>query len=326
MLSVSGITKTYGDVRAVDSLSFESPPGEIFGLLGPNGAGKSTTIRMIMNIIAPDSGSIYFQGSPLTEKDKNRIGYLPEERGLYGKVTVGDMLLYLASLKEVARHDAEPRMNEWLARFDLAEWKHRKIEELSKGMAQKIQLIAAVIHDPEFVFLDEPFAGLDPVSTDVLRQAVIDLNRAGKTVLFSTHNMEQAERICHRVLILNKGRAVIDGAVSQVKERFGTRSIAVEFDGDIDFLQNHDAVESIIHYPRWAEVELADGHTPDEVFQALAGRVSVRRFEVVLPSLHKIFVDQLGGPQAEDPRPGAGSLPADEPVPANTSVSQESEL
>jgi len=299
MLSVSRITKTYGDLCAVDSLSFESPPGEIFGLLGPNGSGKSTTIRMIMNIIAPDSGTVAFQGSPLTEEDKNRIGYLPEERGLYGKVTVSEMLLYLASLKGVAHHNAEPRMDEWLERFGLSEWKDRKIEELSKGMAQKIQLIAAVIHDPEFIFLDEPFAGLDPVSTDVLRQAVVDLNRAGKTVLFSTHNMEQAERVCHRVLILNKGRAIIDGPVTEVKERFGTRSIAVEFDGEIDFLRGHPAVASVIHYPRWAEVELADGHAADEVFQALSGKVSVRRFEVVLPSLHKIFVDQLGGDPEE---------------------------
>jgi len=299
MLEVAEITKRYGETVAVDSLSFRSSPGEIFGLLGPNGAGKSTTIRMIMNIIAPDSGSITFQGAPLTEADKNRIGYLPEERGLYGKVTVSEMLLYLASLKDVGRADAEPRMDEWLERFGLSEWKHRKIEELSKGMAQKVQLIASILHDPEFVFLDEPFAGLDPVSTDVLRDAVLDLNRAGKTLLFSTHNMEQAERICHRVLVLNRGKAVIDGLVSDVKERFGRRSIVVEFDGDLGFLHDHDAVANIIHFPRWAEIELAPGHSPDEVFAALAGRLSVRRFEVVLPSLHKIFVDKIGGAHDE---------------------------
>ncbi|MFW5777185.1 MAG: ABC transporter ATP-binding protein [Spirochaetota bacterium] len=299
MLTVHEITKRYGETLAVDALSFESNAGEIFGLLGPNGAGKSTTIRMIMNIIAPDSGRISFAGSPLTEEDKNRIGYLPEERGLYGNVTVGDMLLYLAALKNVSRADAEPRMDEWLERFDLAEWKHRKIEELSKGMAQKIQLIASILHNPDFIFLDEPFAGLDPVSTDVLREAILDLNRAGKTLLFSTHNMEQAERICHRVLILNRGRTVVDGPLAQVKERYGHRTIMLEFDGDIDFLQTHEAVKSLIHYPRWAEIELADDHDADAVFAALAGKVSVRRFEVVLPSLHKIFVDQLGGSRDE---------------------------
>ncbi|MFP4112919.1 MAG: ABC transporter ATP-binding protein [Spirochaetota bacterium] len=300
MLEVTEISKAYGKTQAVDSLSFRSEPGEIYGLLGPNGAGKSTTIRMIMNIIGPDSGTIWFRGSPLTENDKNRIGYLPEERGLYKKVTVADMILYLASLKNVSRADAEPRMKEWLKRFDLADWKDRKVEELSKGMAQKIQLIGAIIHDPDFVFLDEPFSGLDPVSTEVLRKAILDLNRAGKTLLFSTHNMEQAERICHRVLILNKGRKLVEGPLKEIKERYGKRSVVVEFDGDIDFVNKHDAVKSVIHYPRWVEIELEDGHAPDEVFVALAGKVSVRRFEVVLPSLHKIFVDELGGTPDEE--------------------------
>jgi ABC-2 type transport system ATP-binding protein len=300
MLEVKSVTKTFGDTVAVDSLSFASPPGEIFGLLGPNGAGKTTTIRMIMNIIAPDSGEITFRGEHLTAEFKNRIGYLPEERGLYKKVTVHDMLVYLAALKDVGKADAESRMDKWLRRFDLLEWKNNKVEELSKGMAQKIQLISAIIHDPEFVFLDEPFSGLDPVSTDVLRHAVVDLNKSGKTVFFSTHNMEQAEKICHHVLIMNKGRSVIEGPLTEVKERFGRGTIAIEFDGEIDFLNGDPAVKSIINYPRWAEIELADGHEPDEVFQALAGRVSVRRFEVVLPSLHKIFVDQLGGEPDDD--------------------------
>jgi ABC-2 type transport system ATP-binding protein len=295
MLQVSNISKSYGDTLAVDALSYESPPGEIFGLLGPNGAGKSTTIRMIMNIIAPDSGSIHFQGSPITEDDKNRIGYLPEERGLYSKVTVHDMLVYLAALKNTAKQDAERAMDEWLERFELSAWRDRKIEELSKGMAQKIQLISAVVHDPDFIFLDEPFSGLDPVSMDVLREAVVDLNRAGKTVFFSTHNMDQAERICHTILIMDKGRAVVYGPLNEVKQRYGKESVAVEFDGDISFLRDHPAVRKLIEFPRWVEVELTDGHDPDELLTALAGRVKVRRFEVLLPSLHKIFVDELGG-------------------------------
>ncbi len=299
MLELKNVTKTFGQTVAVESLSFSAPSDEIFGLLGPNGAGKTTTIRMIMNIIAPDSGTIAFQGHTLTEKDKNRIGYLPEERGLYKKVTVSDMLLFLASLKNVSHSDAAPRMDRWLDRFGLSDWKNHKIEELSKGMAQKIQLIAAIIHDPDFVFLDEPFSGLDPVSTDVLREAVVDLNKAGKTVFFSTHSMEQAERICHRILIMDHGKAVIEGRVGEVKERYGKKSVAVEFDGEIDFVRGHPAVKSVIYYPRWAEIELADGHDSDELYQLLAGRVSVRRFEVLLPSLHKIFVDQLGGRREE---------------------------
>ncbi|TVQ25581.1 MAG: ATP-binding cassette domain-containing protein [Spirochaetaceae bacterium] len=295
MIEVEAISKSYGDTAAVRDLSFRSTPGEIFGLLGPNGAGKSTTIRMIMNIIAPDTGRILFKGSPLTVADKDRIGYLPEERGLYKKLTVAEILRYLASLKNVDARTADGRIDEWLERFGLSEWKNKKVDELSKGMAQKVQLTAAVIHDPDFVFLDEPFSGLDPVSTDVLRDAVVDLNRAGKTVLFSTHNMDQAERICHSILILNKGSELISGRLADVKERYGKRSVAIEFDGDLRFLDQHAAVAHVIRYPRWAEVELADGHSADELYTALSGRVSVRRFEVLSPSLHKIFVDQLGG-------------------------------
>ena len=299
MLKVDGIRKTFGETVAVEALSFESPPGEIFGLLGPNGAGKSTTIRMIMNIIAPDSGTIHFQGSPITEDDKNRIGYLPEERGLYGKVTVHDMLVYLAALKGTSKGDAEKAMDPWLERFELLPWRDKKIEELSKGMAQKIQLISAVIHDPEFIFLDEPFSGLDPVSTEVLREAVVDLNRAGKTVFFSTHNMDQAERICHHILIMNKGSAFIQGATSDVKTKYGKRSVAVEFDGDASFLRQHEAVARLIEFPRWVELELAENAEPDDVLASLVGKVKVRRFEVLLPSLHKIFVDELGGDKDE---------------------------
>jgi len=299
MVQVHDVRKQFGETVAVDGLSLVAQPGEIFGLLGPNGAGKTTTIRMIMNIIVPDSGSVTFQGRQLTADDKNHIGYLPEERGLYRKVVVSDMLFYLAALKNVGKGEAEPRMDRWLDRFGLTEWKGRKIEELSKGMAQKVQLIAAVLHDPDFVFLDEPFAGLDPVSTDVLREAVVDLNADGKTVFFSTHSMEQAERICHRIVIMDHGRAVIEGLIGEVKERFGKKSVAVEFDGNIDFLKEHELVRKIIHYPRWAEIELADDHGPDELFRALAGRVSVSRFEVLLPSLHKIFVDQVGAAAQE---------------------------
>ena len=300
MVQVQDVTKSFGETVAVAGLSLAAQPGEIFGLLGPNGAGKTTTIRMIMNILAPDSGTVTFRGRQMTANDKDHIGYLPEERGLYRKVVVSDMLFYLAALKNVGKEQAEPRMDRWLDRFGLADWKSRKIEELSKGMAQKVQLIAAILHDPDFVFLDEPFAGLDPVSTDVLREAVVDLNAAGKTVFFSTHSMEQAERICHRIVIMDHGKAVIDGLLNEVKERYGKKSVAVEFDGDIDFLKGHALVRKIIHYPRWAEIELADDHGPDELFQALAGRVSVRRFEVLLPSLHKIFVDQVGGATASE--------------------------
>jgi ABC-2 type transport system ATP-binding protein len=299
MLAVREVCKSFGEVRAADEVSFTAKPGEIFGLLGPNGAGKSTIIRIIMNILGPDTGEVTFDGKRISEEDKDRIGYLPEERGLYRKVKVSEMLLYLAGLKGMDKERARGRMAEWLERFELSDWAGRKIEELSKGMAQKIQLVATILHDPQFIFLDEPFSGLDPVSTDVLREAILDLGKEGKTILFSTHNMEQAERICRRIFIIDHGREVISGTVDEVKSRFGKNTVAVEFDGDAEFLEHSSMVRDLVRYPRWVEVELAPGASPDELLSELAGRISVRRFEVVTPSLHKIFVRQLGGRSEE---------------------------
>ena len=294
MVEVKAVKKHFGPVSAVDGVSFTAREGEIFGLLGPNGAGKTTIIRMIMNILAPDEGAISFNGSRIMEADKDRIGYLPEERGLYKKVKVEDMLLYLAVLKNLDRQEARQRIDMWLDRFDLLAWKQRKVDDLSKGMAQKIQLIASVLHEPEFIFLDEPFSGLDPVSTDILRGAILELAKQGRTVLFSTHNMEQAERICNRILIVHYGKEVLSGTLAEIKERFGTNTVAIEFDGNVDFLEDTPIVKDIIHYPRWVEVELVDTASPDELLNALVGKVSVRRFEVMAPSLHKIFIQQTG--------------------------------
>ena len=294
MIELQSVSKSFGQVRAVDTISFATREGEIFGLLGPNGAGKSTIIKMIMNILAPDSGSILFDGSPIRESDKDRIGYLPEERGLYRKVKINEMLLYLASLKNADRSAVEKRLDEWLARFDLAEWKTRTPEALSKGMAQKVQFIASVLHDPEFLFLDEPFSGLDPVSTDVLREAILELGRRGTTILFSTHNMEVAERICSRILVIDHGREVISGSLADIKSRYGHNTVAVEFDGAIDFGSLAGMVRNVSRFPRWVEVELVEGASPQTLLKCLVGQVSIRRFEVVSPSLHKIFVELVG--------------------------------
>jgi len=297
MIELQSVSKSFGPVSAVDRVSLATREGEIFGLLGPNGAGKSTTIKMIMNILAPDSGSILFDGSPMRESDKDRIGYLPEERGLYRKVRINEMLLYLASLKNADRSAAEKRLDEWLARFDLAEWKTRTPEALSKGMAQKVQFIASVLHDPQFLFLDEPFSGLDPVSTDVLREAVLDLASRGTTILLSTHNMEVAEKICSRILVIDHGREVISGSLADIKSRYGHNSVAVEFDGVIDFGSLAGMVRNVSRFPRWMEVELFEGASPQALLKSLVGQVSVRKFEVVSPSLHKIFVELVGGPE-----------------------------
>ncbi len=293
MLQVQSVKKSYGAVQAVDGISLTASPGKIYGLLGPNGAGKTTTIRMIMNIIAPDQGQILFDGKPISPGDKNRIGYLPEERGLYRKMILNDLLHYFASLKGRKRGEVQNRIDDWLERFDLSEWKMRKVEELSKGMSQKVQFIVSVLHDPDILVLDEPFAGLDPVSTEALRKAVLELGKQEKTILLSTHIMEQAERMCSTILIIDSGREVLSGSVEAIKSRFGKNSVIIEFDGDADILHGCDLIGTVISYPRWVEAELAAGVNADELLGYLVGKLSIKRFEVVTPSLHKIFIDQL---------------------------------
>jgi ABC-2 type transport system ATP-binding protein len=292
-LQVQDVKKRYGALQAVDGVSLTAAPGKIYGLLGPNGAGKTTTIRMIMNIIAPDQGRILFDGKPIHPGDKNRIGYLPEERGLYRKMVLNELLLYFASLKGRRRAEVQASIDGWLERFDLSQWKMRKVEELSKGMSQKVQFIVSVLHDPEILVLDEPFAGLDPVSTEQLRKAVLDLGKQGRTILLSTHIMEQAERMCSAILIIDHGREVLSGSVEGIKSRFGRNSVIVEFDGEPDILQRCDLTRDVISYPRWVEAELAEGVSADQLLGYLVGKVSIKRFEVVAPSLHKIFIDQL---------------------------------
>ena len=299
-VEVVDLQKRYDAVQAVDGVSFQTDEGSIFGLLGPNGAGKTTIIRMIMNIIAPDSGRILFDGRPIAEEDKDRIGYLPEERGLYKKMLVGDLLLYFASLKNRTAGEVENSIDRWLERFDLSDWKKRKVEKLSKGMSQKVQFIAAIAHDPEIVFLDEPFAGLDPISSDTIREAIVDLKAKGKTILFSTHIMDQAERLCNQIFLINRGQEILSGSLDQVKSRFGDNRVIIEFDGDMSFLKQTHTVSSMIEYPRYIEAKLSEGKSPDDLLQAVVGRVSIRRFEVVSPSLHKIFVEQVGGNGEDD--------------------------
>jgi ABC-2 type transport system ATP-binding protein len=304
MIEVLNVKKTFDSVKAVDGVSFTARPGEIFGLIGPNGAGKTTTIRMIMNILAPDSGTILLDGKPLAEPDKARIGYLPEERGLYKKMKVGDMLAFLAEIKGADRAASGLRADEWLRRFDIFDWKDRKIEELSKGMAQKVQFIGTVAHDPDVMLFDEPFSGLDPVSQDLLLESLLELKRAGKTVLFSTHIMEHAERICERILLVSRGREVASGSLAEVKARFGTDAARVEYDGDGSFIASLPYVRATREFPRWVEVELDGPEAADRLYRDLAGRVRVRRFELLEPSLHAIFI-RLVGADALPASPGA---------------------
>jgi len=287
-------------VQAVAGLSFEARPGEIFGLIGPNGAGKTTTIRMIMNIIAPDSGMIRFDGEPLSEADKDRIGYLPEERGLYRKAKLGEVLEYLAAIKGAKPAEYRPAIDAWLARFDLSGWKNSKVSDLSKGMAQKAQFIAAVAHNPSVVVFDEPFSGLDPMAQDELLSVMVELKHKGATVLFSTHIMEHAEKICERILLMDKGKAIVYGSMADIKAQYGRNAVQLEFDGDASFVKRLEFVSSVVAYPRWIEVELKEDTDPDLLFKAIAGRLKVRRFETVAPSLHKIFIHLVGGEEVEN--------------------------
>jgi len=302
VIDVRNVVKIFDSTRAVDDISFTAKPGEIFGLIGPNGAGKTTTIRMIMNILSPDSGTILLDGKALTEADKGRIGYLPEERGLYRKMKVGDMLAFLAEIKGAEKAASAARSDEWLKRFDLLEWKGRKIEELSKGMAQKVQFIGSIAHDPELVFFDEPFSGLDPVSQDLLLESLLELKRAGKTVLFSTHIMDHAERICERIFLMNHGKEVASGSLAEVKARFGSDAARIEYDGDASFVASLPYVSATREFPRWMEVELKGENAADQLYRDLAGRVKMRRFELLEPSLHSIFIRLVGSDNA----PAAG--------------------
>lgn len=272
--------------------------GEVFGLLGPNGAGKSTVLKMMMNILKPDSGAILYNRQPIKDSDKDRIGYLPEERGLYKNIKINEMLLYLASLKNGETLAAEKRLNEWLERFDLMEWKSRTVRTLSKGMSQKVQFIASILHDPEFIFFDEPFSGLDPLSTDMLTDAIVDLASRGKNILLSTHNMEIAEKICTQILVINHGHAVLSGSLAEIKAGYGHNTVTVEFDGNIELSTISSMVRHVTRLPRLIEMELIDDSYLQPVLRKLIDQVSIRRFEVLTPSLHKIYVDLVG--KAED--------------------------
>lgn len=296
MLSVSHITKSYGDFRAVNDVSFETRQGQILGLIGPNGAGKSTTIRIIMNILCQDSGSIMYNNTVFSQSDKDIIGYLPEERGLYKKEKVCDILIYLAQLKSCDKHTINKNIDYWLGRFNLSEWKDKKIDMLSKGMAQKIQFISTILHDPKIIVLDEPFSGLDPVSSDELLAIITELKADGKIVLFSTHVMEQAEKICDHIVMLNHGKKILDGSVDEIKQNFGENTVSLECRGEAEWLSTLDAVENLYAQGKNYTLTLKKSVSADNFLQTLVNSASrpanfeIQSFKVNEPSLHSIFV------------------------------------
>jgi len=306
VISVDRVTKRYAGHTAVRALSLEVPAGGIFGLLGPNGAGKTTTIRMLLNIITPDEGKVTLFGVPGTGRELSaRIGYLPEERGLYLKMRVLDQLAFLAEAKGISRWDARKRAMAWLERLGLGDWAQRKVSDLSKGMQQKVQFAGALQHEPELVVLDEPFSGLDPVNSQVMRDIVVDVARSGRTVLFSTHIMEHAEKMCDRITIIARGEKVVDGPLSQVKREFGKSHVALAFSSGQAAAQRILADRSLVaradDFGASAELELAPNAAPDQLLRALVeAGVGLSRFEVVEPSLQSIFIAKVG-PEAARP-------------------------
>jgi ABC-2 type transport system ATP-binding protein len=307
MVRLEGVTKRFSGHTAVDGLSMEVPRGGIFGLLGPNGAGKSTTIRMIMNILTPDEGRITLFGKEAASRDLSaRIGYLPEERGLYKKMRVGDHLTFLGETKGIHRRTARQKAGAWLERLGIADWTMKKVEELSKGMQQKVQFIGALLHDPDLLLLDEPFSGLDPVNSQVMKDVVVDLARNGRTFLFSTHIMEQAERMCDHVVIIARGQKVVDGSLAGIKREFGGRHIALTFTRNGDraarILSDRTLVDRVDDYGASAEVQLSDGGDPERLLRTLVENdVGLARFEVVEASLQSIFIAKVGAEAAVAP-------------------------
>ena len=293
-VKLEGVSKSFGEFTAVKELSLSVRAGRVFGLLGPNGAGKTTTIRMIVNITGPDSGSILVFGRKLDSEIQNRIGYLPEERGLYRRMKIVDQLRFFAELKNVRGKTVETKIDEWLARLKLSEWKNKRSMELSKGMQQKIQFITSVIHDPDLLILDEPFSGLDPINVELLKEVVLDLKRAGKTIIFSTHQMEVAEKICDDICLLNRAQKIFEGSLREIKRSFGRNSVAVRCEGGDGVLDDPTLVSKLVRHADEAQALLAEGADAQVLLKRLiASGAVIGKFEMVEPSLNDIFITKV---------------------------------
>ena len=293
VVEVSNIAKSFGDVQAVQDASFNIEKGEIFGLLGPNGAGKTTTIRIMLDIFKPDRGTVSILDGPMSEEKKARIGYMPEERGLYQDIKLEDCLLYLATLKGVQEKDALARLEEYLERFDLTEYKKKKIKELSKGMQQKAQIINTILHQPELLIIDEPFNALDPVNVQLVKDLMLDLRDQGVTIIMSTHQMHLVEELCNRILLINKGKNVLHGVLGDIQNQFKGNAVIARIEGNLPVIQGVHEVQS---NGRDMKLLLDEGTTPQEIFQELAAKqIALEKFEVAIPSLDEIFIRVVEG-------------------------------
>jgi ABC-2 type transport system ATP-binding protein len=295
ILAVRDVRKTFGDVRAVDGVSFTVRKGTITGLLGRNGAGKTTTIRMITGIFMPDAGDIQWLGADASGSPfRDRIGYLPEERGLYRQMKVIELLVFLAAIKSRKAAEVRPKIDYWLERFELTEKRDSKVEELSKGNQQKVQLIGTLLHDPDLIILDEPQSGLDPVNMVLVRNLLRDLRQEGKTILLSTHMMGEAERMADEIVLIHRGKVVLEGSLDQVRGSFGRNTLHIDFDGDGTFISALPNVQKAAIVGHSAELSLAEGGDPQSILEACMGRVRIRKFEIAAPSLEEIFIDKVG--------------------------------
>jgi ABC-2 type transport system ATP-binding protein len=295
ILELQNLKKYYATHKAVDDISFSIPEGSIFGLLGPNGAGKTTLLRMITGIFYPDSGEIFFEGKRFNAVDDiSKIGYMPEERGLYKKMKIGEQALYLAMLKGMSKRDAMKKIKEWFVKFEMESWWNKKVNDLSKGMGQKLQFVTTVLHDPKLLILDEPFSGLDPVNSNLIKDEIFKLAQKGTTIIFSTHRMEQVEEICNKIVLVNNGKKILDGSVKQIKDDFKEHIFKVGFDElPEDF--NSSAFEIVDSKENSLNVKIKDGNKPANVLQEfLNHKAEIVSFNEVLPSLNEIFIKVAG--------------------------------
>jgi ABC-2 type transport system ATP-binding protein len=296
-LLIDSISKRFGEVRALDDISLEIQPGEVFGFLGANGAGKTTAMRIVLDILRPDSGRITWNGTANTDLPRETWGYLPEERGLYAKMNVLEQLAFFGKLHGVRPHLAESEARDWLERFRIPEYADRRAEQLSKGNQQKVQFIAAILHDPQVLLMDEPFTGLDPINVAILKEAFLEMKNRGKTLIFSTHQMETVEELCESIVILDRGRVVVGGPVRDVRRSTGRQMVrvAVEGDPEVAWLGTLDGVKVTRHGQDYVEAEVAPGYDPGAILTAALGRgLKVRHFEIADPSLEAIFIEYVG--------------------------------
>ncbi len=300
VLELQNLKKYYATQKAVDDISFSVEPGSIFGLLGPNGAGKTTLLRMITGIFYPDEGQILFEGKKFDAlKDIERIGYMPEERGLYKKMKIGEQALYLAQLKGLSKNEATRLMKVWFEKLEMESWWNKKVEDLSKGMSQKLQFVITVLHNPKLIILDEPFSGLDPVNSNIIKDEIYGLAKNGATVIFSTHRMEQVEEICDHIVLVNKGKKILDGTVKNIKQQFKQNLYRVGFNA-MPTNTNNDAFEIVKQNEDYSMiVKITDGHSPNDILRYfLQSDAGINSFNEILPSLNEIFIELVEGTPA----------------------------